>query len=88
VLLLELTGGTAEITVVGGDDKVVNEVETEDGDEDNLSKDPAVLTAVGPEEDPPPTPPVKGGERLARCWATFFNIRCRHFHYYRFINYS
>ena len=66
MLTFEVASGAAEILVVGGNGDLVDEEKTEDGDEDNLGKDPTVLTAVGPEEDPPPAPPVKGGERLAR----------------------
>ena len=44
----ELTSGTTEIGVVGGDDNVVEEIETEEGDEGYLDKYETILTAVRP----------------------------------------
>ena len=48
MLPLELTSGTTEIGVVGDDDKVVEEEETEEGNEGYLDKYEAILTAVRP----------------------------------------
>jgi len=49
MLTFEVTSGTAEILVVGGDGDLIDKEKAEDGDEDYLGKDPTVLTAVGPE---------------------------------------